>query len=83
MALTLNQVIRARRSVLTQLGKALRTVDTAQEKSERRIKRLKSRKIKVPEMQDLDVLVTEAQAIDRALDNYIGKLAEAKVAFQM
>jgi hypothetical protein len=83
MAQTLNQVIRARRSVLVQVAKALRTVDTSLEKSERRIKRLKSRKVKVPETSDLDTLVTEAQAIDRALDNYVNKLAEARIAFNM
>lgn len=83
MAQTLNQVIRARRSVLTQLGKLLRTVDTAQEKSERRIKRLKSRKVKVPEIADLDVLVQEAQTIDRAMDAYVQGLNEARVTFSL
>jgi hypothetical protein len=83
MASSIKELIRARRNVLTQLNAALRTVDSEVEKSQRKIKSLKARKLRVPEIKDLEVLAQYGIQIDRALDAYSLKMAAAKTAFNL
>jgi hypothetical protein len=74
---TLAQVIASRRRDLRAIQKLMRAVDSAQEKSERKIKSLLSRKRKVPEIADLDSLVLAARDVDAKLSEYVDGLAGA------
>ena len=82
MAKTLFQVITERRSVLKQLHKLIVTVDSSVEKTRRKIKSLRARKNKVPEVQDLEYLTQLVIAIDRNLDTMTSGIREATAAFQ-
>lgn len=74
---TLAGIIIARRSDLRELRKSLKTVDTALEKVERRIKALLSRKRKVPEIKDLEDINLLTKTIDGELDKFVSNLAAA------
>jgi flagellar biosynthesis chaperone FliJ len=66
---SLSAIIQSRKKDLRQLNVLLRTVDSAVEKTQRKIKNLTSRKQKVPEANDLQALVSLISSIDTALNN--------------
>jgi hypothetical protein len=72
--MTVSQLIKERKKYIRVLKNQMRYVDSAQEKSERLLKRLLSRKLKVPEEQDLKTLVDQAEIIAGALQTYLGYL---------
>jgi hypothetical protein len=79
--MTLASVISERKRDLRLLAKKLKAVDTQLEKTERKIKSIRSRKIKVPEVKDLDELNGMSSQIDRLLDDYIGAMADLAKAW--
>lgn len=58
MATTINELARERRAVVSNLRRTLKGVDTQQEKLERYLNRLISRKRKIPELDDLAQIST-------------------------
>jgi len=78
---SLNEIIRQRKSALREVDRSLKAVDTIVEKSQRQVKRLRSRKVKVPEMSDLERLVVEASKLDNAVTDYSRMLVDAAKAF--
>jgi len=75
---TLAEIGRARRGDLRKLLKASRTLDAAQESLEREVKRLTTRKNKVPETDDamrITGLVDEVQSALNAMAQTIGAIA--------
>jgi hypothetical protein len=67
---TINQVIRERKKVFIGLKKALKQADTVLETMERRQNSILSRKLKVPELQDLAFLAGRLRDLDRELRQY-------------
>jgi hypothetical protein len=72
--MTVSQLIKERKKYLRVLKNQMRYIDSNQEKSERLLKRLLQRKLKVPEESDLAVLVDQAQLIAGALQTYLSYL---------
>jgi len=69
---TLASVARDRKQQLRQLMVASRRLDAAQEKLEREIKRLVTRKKGVPELADAERLTNLAQGVSGGLDSIVG-----------
>ena len=70
MALTFNQALRERRKVILKLKQELKIADSQLEKIERKIKQVYSRKRKLPEINDLDQMGQELNALVNALDKF-------------
>lgn len=71
---SINQVIRERKKVVRGLKQKLRIVDSVLEVMERRQNSILSRKLKVPEVQDLAFLAQQARSLDAALRVYLAQL---------
>lgn len=71
---SLNVVIRERRSVVRELKKTMKLVDSQVELSERLISRILSRRLKVPELADLAKLGDYANSLNQALRVYVSRL---------
>jgi len=78
---SLSEIIKQRKAVLRQLDQSLRSVDSQVEKSQRKIKALRSRKTKVPEVADMQVLIQYARELEQSLSSYASKINEAVRAF--
>jgi Sec-independent protein translocase protein TatA len=65
--MTLNELIRERKKALRELKRSLKTVDTTLEKQERKINQQLSRRIKVPEIEDLETIILMTKELDNAL----------------
>lgn len=68
---SINQVIRERKKVIGNLKKSLKIVDSLLEKMERRQNSILSRKLKVPELEDLAFLASKSRELDAALRQYV------------
>lgn len=68
---SINQVIRERKKVVQNLKRSLRIADSILEKMERRQNSILSRKLKVPELEDLVFLATRARELSAALRQYV------------
>lgn len=66
---TLQEVARNRKEGLKRLQKASLTLDAQQEKVEREVKRLLSRKRSIPEAADMTRVLTLISGTGQALDN--------------
>lgn len=73
--MTLNQLIRERKAFVRILAGKMKEVDSAVERAERLLKRISSRKLKVPEAGDLDKLGQFAQELELPFRAYIALLA--------
>jgi len=80
---SLNELIRIRKSALREVDRSLKSLDTLVEKSQRTIKRLRSRKVKVPEVADLERLITEASKMDTSMTDYSKTLSDAVASFNV
>lgn len=72
--MTLAEISRARKKELASLLQASRQLDSRQEILEREAKRLKNRKVAVPEVEDAERLIRMAQAVAAALANLVALL---------
>jgi flagellar biosynthesis chaperone FliJ len=79
---SLKEVIAGRKKDLRQLNLLLRSVDSAVEKTQRKIKRLTSRKTKVPELADLVTLTAMSREIETAYSSFVNGLSAAGRAWQ-
>lgn len=68
---SINQVIRERKKVVANLKRSLKIVDSVLEKMERRQNSILSRKLKVPELEDLSFLASLARSLEQALRQYV------------
>lgn len=68
---SINQVIRERKKTVRNLKQSLRVVDSKLEVMERRQNSILSRKLKVPELDDLAFLAGKARELDQALRLYV------------
>ena len=66
---TLAEVSRQRKEGLKRLQKASLTLDAAQEKVEREVKRLLTRKRAIPEAQDMTRILSFMGGVSQALDS--------------
>lgn len=71
---TLNQIVRERKKAVQNLRKALRLVDSPQEKLERLLRRISQRRYKVPEENDLAKAAVLANEIVNALETFLAVL---------
>lgn len=68
---SINQVIRERKKVIRNLKKALKMVDSRLEMMERRQNSILSRRLKVPELEDLAYLASQSRDLEQALRQYV------------
>lgn len=78
---TLSQIVKDRKSALRQLSQLLKVVDTEVELQQRLIARLRSRKIKLPEVADLQKLTAIAGKMDASFGAYVNGIKSAVVIF--
>lgn len=71
---SINQVIRERKKVVSNLKRSLKTVDSILELMERRQNSILSRKLKVPELEDLAYLAAKSRELDQALRQYVNQV---------
>ncbi len=67
---SINQVIRERKKLISNAKKSLKVVDSLLETMERRQNSILSRKLKVPEYDDLAFLAGKARELEQALRQY-------------
>lgn len=72
---TIASVARDRKAQLRQLMVASRRLDAAQEKLEREVKRLTTRKKSVPELADAERLTGLAQGVNGALEGIVSVIS--------
>lgn len=80
---TLASVARDRKSDLRTLMVASRKLDAEQEKLEREVKRLLTRKKAVPEVQDAERLAGLAQGVNAALSNMVSVIESVSQSWGM
>lgn len=71
---SINQVIRERKKVVSNLKRSLKVVDSILEKMERRQNSILSRKLKVPELEDLAFLAGKSRELESALRQYVNQV---------
>lgn len=81
MAQSLSQLVATRKSVLRQLDQLLRKVDSSVETLQRSIKRLRGRKIKLPEVKDLEALAQTARELGTAYESFSTGILNASSIF--
>lgn len=67
---SINQLIRDRKKVVSNLKRQLKVVDTVLEVMERRQNLILSRRLKVPELEDLAFLAQKSRELEAALRQY-------------
>jgi hypothetical protein len=81
--MTINELIRERKKALRDLKRSLKLVDTNLEKSERLINQQLSRRIKVPEVKDLETLAIQTKEIDNALSAHMKQLELTRKVYEV
>lgn len=81
--MTINQIIRERKKSLRDLKRTLRAVDSSLEKQERKINQQISRKIKVPELGDLEAIVEMTREMDDALTVHMRQLDVTRKVYEI
>ena len=81
--MTINELIRERKKSLRDLKRSLKAVDSSLEKLERKINQQLSRRIKVPELEDLEQMVIMTRDIDNALSAHMRQIDVTRKIYEV
>lgn len=81
--MTINEIIRERKKSLRDLKRSLRAVDSSLEKQERKINQQISRRIKVPELADLEEIINMTKDLDNNLTSHMRQLEVTRKVYEV
>ncbi len=80
---SLNQIGRDRKAALREIDRLLRTVDSKVELLQRLLKRLRSRKLLVPELEEFNKIGLATQDMEKSLGDLINGIQSAATVFNI